>query len=124
MEIKKTEEGSVTILQPIGRIDSNTASDLENALLNLLENQENKIVINLESVDYISSAGLRIFLMAGKKLKSLEGSFVLANMNEHIKEVFDISGFTPIFNIVTDNASAVKEIIDNGWCAHCGNIVD
>ena len=115
MEINKTKEGSVTILQPIGRIDSNTASDLENALLNLLENQENKIVINLESVDYISSAGLRIFLMAGKKLKSLEGSFVLANMNEHIKEVFDISGFTPIFNIVTDNASAVKEIIDNGW---------
>ena len=52
--------------------------------------------------------------MAGKKLKSLEGSFVLANMNEHIKEVFDISGFTPIFNIASDNASAVKEIIDNG----------
>ena len=49
MEVKKTKEGSVTILQPIGRIDSNTATDLENALLNLLENQENKIVINLDS---------------------------------------------------------------------------
>ena len=81
MEVKKTKEGSVTILQPIGRIDSNTATDLENALLDLLENQENKIVINLDSVDYISSAGLRIFLMAGKKLKTLDGSFVLANMN-------------------------------------------
>ena len=51
MEVKKTKEGSDTILQPIGRIDSNTATDLENALLNLLENQENKIVINLDSVD-------------------------------------------------------------------------
>ena len=114
MEVKKTKEGSVTILQPIGRIDSNTATDLENALLNLLENQENKIVINLDSVDYISSAGLRIFLMAGKKLKTLDGSFVLANMNEHIKEVFDISGFTQIFNIAPDNASAIKEITANG----------
>ena len=47
-------------------------------------NISNKIVINLDSVDYISSAGLRIFLMAGKKLKTLDGSFVLANMNEHI----------------------------------------
>ena len=81
----------------------------------ILENQENKIVINLDSVDYISSAGLRIFLMAGKKLKTLDGSFVLANMNEHIKEVFDISGFTPIFNIAPDNASAIKEITANGW---------
>ena len=48
MEIKKTKEGSVTILQPIGRIDSNTASDLENALLDILENQENK---NQETID-------------------------------------------------------------------------
>ena len=52
--------------------------------------------------------------MAGKKLKTLDGSFVLANMNEHIKEVFDISGFTPIFNIAPDNASAIKEITANG----------
>ncbi|MBF88488.1 MAG: anti-anti-sigma factor [Candidatus Marinimicrobia bacterium] len=110
MEIIKTQEDSINILQPIGRIDSNTASDLENSLLNLLENEENKIVINLDSVDYISSAGLRIFLMAGKKLKSLKGSLVLTHMNVHIKEVFDISGFTPIFNIARDNVSAVKKI--------------
>ena len=48
--------------------------------------------------------------MAAKKLKGLGGSFVLAGMNDHIKEVFDISGFTPIFTLTPDTASAVEAI--------------
>ena len=94
----------------MGRIDTNTSTEFEEKLVEILDRSETNIVIDLSEIDYVSSAGLRIFLMAAKKLKSLNGYFILAAMNDHIKEVFDISGFTPIFTITPDTASAVESI--------------
>lgn len=110
MEINESKEGTAVIVQPIGRIDTNTAGEFEERLVDVLDRQETKIVVDLAAIDYISSAGLRVFLMAAKKLRGLGGSFVLAGMNDHIKEVFDISGFTPIFTLTPDTASAVQAI--------------
>ena len=110
MEINESKEGAAVIIQPVGRIDTNTSADFEGKLVEVLDRQEIKIVVDLSAIDYVSSAGLRVFLMAAKKLKGLGGSFVLAGMNDHIKEVFDISGFTPIFTLTPDTASAVEAI--------------
>ncbi len=110
MEINESKEGAAIIVQPVGRIDTNTSADFEGKLVDVLDRQEINIVIDLSAIDYVSSAGLRVFLMAAKKLKSLGGNFILAGMNDHIKEVFDISGFTPIFTLTSDTVSAVEAI--------------
>lgn len=107
MEIRDKKEGDVVVLEPVGRIDTNTSGEFEDKIVEVLDNGESKFVVDLKEIDYVSSAGLRVFLMAVKKLKSMGGSFVLCSMSDHIKEVFDISGFTPIFTITPDQASGV-----------------
>ena len=99
MEIRDKKEGDIVILEPIGRIDTNTSSEFENKIVEVMDSGVTRFVVDLKEIDYISSAGLRVFLMAIKKLKSLGGSFIICSMSDHIKEVFDISGFTPIFTI-------------------------
>ena len=107
MEIRDKKEGEVVILEPVGRIDTNTASEFESKIVEVMDNGASRFVVDLKEVDYISSAGLRVFLMAIKKLKSMDGSFIICSMSDHIKEVFDISGFTPIFTITADQTSGV-----------------
>ena len=109
MEIRDKKEGEVVILEPIGRIDTNTASEFEKKIVEVMDNGVSRFVVDLKEIDYISSAGLRVFLMAIKKLKSIGGSFIICSMSDHIKEVFDISGFTPIFTITADQDSGVAE---------------
>jgi anti-anti-sigma factor len=110
MDINESNSGNAVIIQPVVRIDTNTSTEVEEKLVEILDRSETNIVVDLNEIDYVSSAGLRVFLMAAKKLKSLSGNFILASMNDHIKEVFDISGFTPIFTITPDTASAVDAI--------------
>ena len=110
MDINESNSGNAVIIQPVGRIDTNTSTEFEEKLVEILDRSETNIVVDLSEIDYVSSAGLRVFLMAAKKIKSLSGNFILAAMNDHIKEVFDISGFTPIFTITPDTASAVDSI--------------
>jgi anti-anti-sigma factor len=62
-------------------------------------NSSNKIAICFNEIDYISSAGLRVVLMAGKKLMSLNGKLALVNMPEKVFSVFKMSGFDKILKI-------------------------
>ena len=112
MEIRDKKEGEVVILEPIGRIDTNTASEFESKIVEVMDNGVSRFVVDLKEIDYISSAGLRVFLMAIKKLKSMDGSFIICSMSDHIKEVFDISGFTPIFTITADQTSGIAAALN------------
>ena len=98
MEIKTITKDGVTILTPVGRIDTSTAKAFEDGVIGAI-NSNNKIAICFNEIDYISSAGLRVVLMAGKKLTSLSGKFVLLNMPEKIFSVFKMSGFDKILKI-------------------------
>jgi len=101
LEIKEHREGNVIILEPNGRLDTNTSDEFEAKLVELIDVEGLRLVIDLIHVDYISSAGLRVLLMAAKKLKIMNGSIALCSMSEHIKEVFDIAGFTPdLFHVI------------------------
>jgi anti-sigma B factor antagonist len=67
MEIRDKKEGEVIILEPVGRIDTNTSGEFEDKIVEVLDRGETRFVIDLKEIDYISSAGLRVFLMAAKK---------------------------------------------------------
>lgn len=109
MEIKQEKKGEVVIIGLVGRLDANTAGQLEKKILPLIDEGEKKLLIDFSELEYISSAGLRLLLLTAKKLKNIKGKIVLCSMKEYIKEIFEIAGFTPIFTIRENQDEAVKE---------------
>ena len=97
MTIEKTTENEKVTLTVSGRLDTTTAPELEAALYEVLENTK-ELIFNLENLEYISSAGLRVILKAQKSMNT-KGSMKLTGVNDSIMEVFDITGFLDILTI-------------------------
>ncbi len=97
MTIEKTTENENVTLTVSGRLDTTTAPELEAALDEVLENTK-ELIFNLENLEYISSAGLRVILKAQKSMNT-KGSMKLTGVNDSIMEVFDITGFLDILTI-------------------------
>lgn len=95
MDIAKNINGESLEVALKGRLDTTTAPELEAALeLDGITD----LVLNFEGLEYISSAGLRVILAAQKKM-SAQGKMVIKNVNDTIKEVFEITGFIDILTI-------------------------
>jgi anti-sigma B factor antagonist len=99
MDIKKEKIGDFTVLKIKGRIDTVHSSVLEGEVNQLFNSGEKNLIFNCREVDYISSSGLRIFLVAQKKAISIKGTLYLCNMQPTIQEIFRISGFSNLFKI-------------------------
>lgn len=97
MTIEKTTENEKVTLTVSGRLDTTTAPELEAALDEVLENTK-ELIFNLENLEYISSAGLRVILKSQKSMNT-KGSMKLIGVNDSIMEVFDITGFLDILTI-------------------------
>lgn len=97
MTISKKLNGTELILDVVGRLDTTTAPDLESEL-DISLGEVTDLVFNLEGLDYVSSAGLRVFLKA-QKIMNAKGTMKLINVNETILEVFEITGFVDILTI-------------------------
>ena len=101
-------EGDTTVVIPAGRIDGSTASPFQEALLKLIEEGTGSLVVDFEKIEYISSAGLRVLLLAAKQLQAGGRKIVLCTMRDHIAEVFKISGFSEILAIHATRQDAVN----------------
>ncbi|MFD0676872.1 MULTISPECIES: STAS domain-containing protein [unclassified Paenibacillus] len=110
MNVMERIVNGVVVLDIQGRLDANTSGILEACFLKMIEQGNTRFVFGLAQLDYVSSAGLRILLVAAKKLKALKGSLALAQMTDNVKEVFDISGFSTIFTIYGTEAEALSAI--------------
>lgn len=97
MVINVTQNNEKAIMKIEGRLDTTTAPQLEKEL-NSLPADTTDLVLDMEKLDYISSAGLRIILSAQKKM-SLVGTLKLVSVNETVMEVFEITGFSDILTI-------------------------
>ena len=99
MTIKITNKTDVTIVGLEGSLDTTTSPEVMDQLSSLLEEGRKNVIIDLAKLDYISSSGLRVLLAISKKLKPLNGTLKICGLNEVVNEVFEISGFTMIFDI-------------------------
>ena len=97
MTIDKKAEGKQLVLKVSGRLDTMTAPELESVIKNSLEGIE-KLVLDFENLEYISSAGLRVVLGARKAMGD-SGSFSVRNLCSDVREIFDITGFSDIITI-------------------------
>jgi anti-anti-sigma factor len=108
MQAVTERQGDTLVIAPAGRLDSNSAPEFERELNGHVARGERRVVLDLTQLDYISSAGLRVVLMLVKQLKAQNGRAVLCGMKPAIKEVFDISGFSKILQIVPSRGEALS----------------
>ena len=94
MKIDKILSNQELIIILDGRLDTNTSAYLDNEIQNLYNIKT--LILDLEKLEYISSAGLRILLNL-QKIMEKQGSMIIRNVKENIKKIFDITGFTDLF---------------------------
>ena len=107
MNISESKQGNVTILQVQGKLDSMSSPELDKRLTGLIDSGTRQIAVNLADLDYVSSAGLRVFLSAAKHLKQVQGKLALANPSAQVQQIFDIAGFDTILPILKTVNEAV-----------------
>lgn len=98
MKIVENREKEKLTLQVCGRMDSSTAPQLQECVDSKLDGVSD-LHIDLNDLEYISSAGLRVLLSAGKKMEAAEGNMVITGANEEVREAFKITGFDTILQI-------------------------
>jgi anti-sigma B factor antagonist len=108
MEITEQKSAGVVTLRLSGRLDTTTAQAFEDKILGRIESGERHVVIDLAQLDYISSAGLRVIVLAGKRLSAANGKMVLCSLKDRVREVFDIAGFSAIFTIYGSHDDATR----------------
>lgn len=109
MQINERRTGEIVTLSLSGKLDTTTAKTFEQSVLAQIESGRRRLVIDLAGLDYISSAGLRVFVVAGKRLHA-DGKLVLCALKEPVKEVFDIAGFSSIFAVYGSHDEAITNL--------------
>lgn len=102
----QTRDGYIYV-EALGRLDSTTSPDFQQAL-QAAGSPQASYIVNFSSVPYMSSAGLRVVMVAAKASSMANGTLILCGLNEIVKEVFEISGYHNILTICEDVAAAEK----------------
>ncbi len=92
--INRQNEGEILIE---GRLDSNSASEAEKIILETTEKFD-KLILNMEKLEYISSAGLRVLKKTHMAMNKKEGTLLLKNVNSMVMEVFEMTGFAGLLH--------------------------
>jgi len=99
MNIQQTGHDGVMVLAPSGRIDTTTSGAVEEAVRRAVDEGARRLVIDFSGVEYISSAGLRVFLVLAKRMRDLHGRLILCGMPEPVAQVFRLAGFMALFQV-------------------------
>jgi anti-anti-sigma factor len=122
IEISERRTGDIVTLSLSGKLDTTSAKAFEEKILGQIESGERRFIIDLAQLDYIGSAGLRVFVLATKQLDSANGKLVLCGFKKTIpyytlnrtpdpvREVFDIAGFSSFFSIYGSHDDAIKDL--------------
>ena len=105
MDINVYDRGAYRYVGPVGKIDTLSAPSFEASLSEAIE-RGITCVVDFSGTSYITSAGLRIVMVAAKKSASAQGRLILCGMNSVVQNVFDISGFSKILTIFPDLPAA------------------
>lgn len=99
MEIRKNQEGDMTVYRLNGTLDSNTSPGVEKEILNGVE-ENPKIILDMSETRYVSSAGLRVILVVYKFTSKRGGLLQIRNPNPMARELFEMTGVDSFLNII------------------------
>lgn len=110
MQLGAEIKGQVCVVSLTGRLDTVAAPDFDKSMAEHLGQDVRAYLLDLGGLEYVSSAGLRSLLVLAKKLQASQRKLVLCGLNELIDEVFDVSGFKPLFTICAGPEEGIQEI--------------
>jgi anti-anti-sigma factor len=120
MEITEHNTGDIVTLSLSGKLDTNSAKAFEETFLTRIESGNRRFIIDLSQLEYIGSAGLRVFAVANKRLNGVNGKIVLCGFQktvpyntlnrrtDPVREVFDIAGFSSLFSTYGSHDDAIR----------------
>lgn len=111
MENRYEKSGDVLVVHLGGALNSANSGQVEAEILGQIERGANKVLLNLTSLEYISSAGLRIVLVVTKRLTQSAGRLVLCGIRDSTREVFEITGFDKIMTVEETPEDAMKHFV-------------
>ncbi|MCW5979191.1 MAG: STAS domain-containing protein [Bryobacteraceae bacterium] len=110
MEIETTRLEKAVVVKVAGRMDAGSAPEFEKACEDCLRGGAERLVVDLSALDYISSAGLRSFLLVAKSLQEKGGKMLLCGMRGLVKEVFDMTRISSLFASYEGPESALADL--------------
>ena len=110
MDLQAKYQDNVLVLAVEGRIDGTNAGELESATNSAIKEDDKAVVLNLQELTYISSAGLRSILITAKNLSARQAKFALSNIPANIMEIIKIAGFDKIISVYEDLNSAISAV--------------
>lgn len=121
MELSQAVYADVRVIAVKGRVDHATADQFKAALWPLLAScaaDGEKFLLDLSGLEYISSAGLRVLMLAAREVKPRAGQLVVAELSPVVKEIFEISRFNVVFRVYPDLRTALAELSESAAAAH------
>jgi anti-sigma B factor antagonist len=110
MEVTTQQYKRCDVVAASGRVDSQTAPQLEAVFQEIQDAGRYNIVFDMEDIDFVSSAGLRVMIAVQKASKKWNrGQLVLVNVPQRIYETLDLAGFVPLFKVYDDMVDAVGD---------------
>lgn len=110
MDLREDITGEVTVLEVKGRIDSTTAPVLGEKLTGALATPQRRLVLDLRQLEYISSAGFRVLLLAAKRAEEAGSRFVLCSVSGKVRQLFDLGGFLDLFPISASREEGIVAV--------------
>ncbi len=102
-------EGDFVVIHLEGAVDAHTAPQFEEAVQKVIDDGQNKIVVDCEKLSYISSAGLGVFMGFVEELREAGGDIKICGLTEKVKQPFEILGFETLFHFCPDVASSKEK---------------
>ena len=110
MQIGEEQQGGALVIAPVGRVDSVSSGELEKVVLSRIDAGARRLVLDLAGVEYISSAGLRVLLIAAKRLKAPPAALVLCGIGPGVRTVLELAGFLPLFAVEPGREQALARV--------------
>ncbi len=107
--VQTRSDGSVSILDVKGYLDAHTAPELEDAFNKLIDDGKYKVVVNLKDLNYISSAGLGVFMAYIETMRENGGDIKFSNLKKEVYNIFDLLGFPMLYEFYNDENEAIKK---------------
>ncbi len=108
------DKGNVSVIYLNGYLDAHTAPQLENNFSELIDKSKYNIVVNFEDLNYISSAGLGVFMAYIEKIRENEGDIKLSAMSDKVFNIFDLLGFPLLYEIFKSEDEAINKFKETG----------
>ena len=108
MDISEDRKADAVILALSGKLDATTAKTFEDRILGVINSGTQRLVVDLSQLEYVSSSGLRVFLLAAKRLQATDGKIVLCALKDQIRQVFDLAGFSSFLSTYGSRDEALK----------------